>query len=533
MKNFFKKLSLKKKFGLAFAVLCFITTIVVTSALYWCVRNEVRENIRENLNHIIDLSTLIIDTNDHAVLRSKSDMDSVEYKRVQKTFKRILEKAKVTTYIYTMRQDENGEIYFVVVVGNKYVPRIANGLGIGDIYIDANPELVPIFSKIENPIVAKNFNTDDWGTWLSAFAPIFTSDGKRDGVIGVDIAASDVIKQELQFLFVAISMFLIIAPPFSMIGWWLGCHLANPILSLTEAANRIAEGDFNYKVEVKTKDEIAKLALSFNRMTEVLSKNTKFLEAEILRRKKIENEHRRLNKDLEYRVAERTKDLEIANRELEAFTFVVAHDLRAPLRNIHGFSEILIDDYGHKFDEIGLEYLRYLQESCDEMDDLIKGLLELSNSMKASIVCENIDVSAMASKILKNFCDSDPERNITISVKDNIYVWSDPKLLKIVLENLIGNAWKYTKNRNNTFIEVGSYNNQKKKYSFYVKDNGVGFDINFVEKIFLPFQRLHNSDEFPGSGIGLATVQWIIQRHRGDVWAESKIDEGAVFYVNI
>ncbi|MDT8421885.1 MAG: ATP-binding protein [Desulfuromonadales bacterium] len=530
--NPFKLYGLKRKFGFVFATLTLLTTLFLTIVLYWNIRIEVRENLREHLQHIVDLATLILDADDHATLRTRDDIGNAAYERIKATFQRILKKANNTTYVYSMRQNDKGEIEFVIVVGNEAVPNASTGLLLGDVYENPGPIIVPVFSTFEQPMVAKDFNTDKWGTWLSGFAPIKTSDGSRDGVLGVDIAASEVIKQEQQILWVALTVFILIAPFASAVGWWLGCRLAAPILSLTEGANRISRGEFDQRVTVTSKDETFELAMAFNKMTEHLSETLKNLHNEIDMRRLAEDEVRQFNQKLEMRVTDRTRELELANREMEAFTYAVAHDLRAPLRTIHGFSEVLLEDYKDVLDDEGRLFLGYLQEGSREMDDLIEGLLRLASSTRGNIASQEVDLSAVVKGVADELKRKEPDRQLTIHIAPRQTCRADPKLIKVVMENLLGNAWKYTSGKADAFIEFGSCCEDGQS-AFFVRDNGVGFDMAFSDKLFLPFHRLHQPEEFSGSGIGLATVQWLIHRHGGAVWAKSVVGEGSVFYFTL
>ena len=256
-----------------------------------------------------------------------------------------------------------------------------------------------------------------------------------------------------------------------------------------------------------------------------------FTRVEIARRQR-EEEVRELNKDLEQRVKERTAQLEATNKELDAFAYSVSHDLRAPLRAIDGFSEALLDEYRGKLDEEGKTYLRYLKEGSHEMSDLIDGLLKLSRSTRGEIALEPVDLSAMAALVAEELRRAEPERRMTIRIAPGVEVSADPRLLKVVMDNLLGNAWKYTGHTPDACIEFGTEEREGNTV-YFVRDNGTGFDMAYASKLFLPFQRLHKTSEFPGIGIGLATVERIIHRHGGQIWAQSAVGEGATFYFTL
>jgi PAS domain S-box-containing protein len=254
---------------------------------------------------------------------------------------------------------------------------------------------------------------------------------------------------------------------------------------------------------------------------------------DITERKRAEEEVRKLNIELEKRVMERTQELQGAYRELEAFSYSVAHDLRAPLRVIDGFSRILVRDYEEKLGSSGREYVEMLRGASQRMGQLIDDLLKLSQVMRTALTKEKVDLSAMASSVAGELRKTQPERRAAFVIKDGLIAEGDPNLLRLVLENLIGNAWKFTSRKEEASIEVGARVSVGAATVFFVKDNGAGFDMSYVEKLFTPFQRLHSELEFPGTGIGLATVQRIIQRHGGRIWAEGEKDKGATFYFTL
>jgi len=223
---------------------------------------------------------------------------------------------------------------------------------------------------------------------------------------------------------------------------------------------------------------------------------------------------------------------ESANRELEAFSYSVAHDLRAPLRGIDGFSQALLEDYDDKLDEEGRKYLRFVRESAQHMAELIDDLLKLSRVTRSEFRQESSDLSSLARGVLAQLQRAEPDRQVEAVVADGIVVQGDSRLLKIALENLLGNAWKFTGKRPDARIEFGSTTGNGHATHF-VRDNGAGFDQTYAGKLFGVFQRLHAATEFEGTGIGLATVQRIVSRHGGRIWAEGAVDQGATFYFTL
>ncbi|MBF0459930.1 MAG: hypothetical protein HQL87_00890 [Magnetococcales bacterium] len=224
--------------------------------------------------------------------------------------------------------------------------------------------------------------------------------------------------------------------------------------------------------------------------------------------------------------------LQAANQELEAFAFSVSHDLRAPLRAISGFSQALMEDYGDQLQGEAQTYLRMLQESSQEMGRLIDGLLQLSRVTRGEMRQEIVNLSGLADKVVASLRQAEPDRRVMVEIAPHLVVHGNAQLLMVAMENLLGNAWKYTGKTPQAEISLGSVL-QEGNTVYAVRDNGAGFDMTYRDKLFIPFQRLHRSDEFPGNGIGLATVQRIICRHGGSLWAQAEVGKGATFFFTL
>jgi signal transduction histidine kinase len=239
-----------------------------------------------------------------------------------------------------------------------------------------------------------------------------------------------------------------------------------------------------------------------------------------------------LNRELEDRVRERTAELEAANKELAAFCYSVSHDLRAPLRALDGFSDELLRCYSERLDEKGRHYLRRVRSGTQRMGNLIDDLLRLSQLSRGEMKRERVDLTGLAHAVADELRQHEPGRQVSFDIQPDLTGQGDPGLLKVALENLLGNAWKFTGKRSAATIAFGRAEHQGRP-AFFVRDDGAGFDMSHAGKLFGAFQRLHKEKDFPGTGIGLATVQRVIHRHGGQVWAEGAIEKGATFYFTL
>ena len=229
---------------------------------------------------------------------------------------------------------------------------------------------------------------------------------------------------------------------------------------------------------------------------------------------------------------EANQRLEAAVRELEAFSYSVSHDLRAPLRTISAFTHALVEDIGHLLDERSRDHLRRVLAATARMSDLIDALLELSRITRAPLGRHRVDLSAVAVAVVDDLRRRDPERVVSLTVDSDLVVQADGRLVRILLDNLVGNAWKFTTKTQAAHIEIGAKQIDGERV-YFVRDNGAGFDMAYAERLFAPFQRLHSEREFAGTGIGLATVRRIVERHGGRIWAESEVGRGATFHFTL
>ena len=294
-----------------------------------------------------------------------------------------------------------------------------------------------------------------------------------------------------------------------------------PVSQLTDYVTSLSLEDIHKKLDsslLNSRSEAGDLARAFDSMA--LRLMTAFQE--------LKNDELHLKKLVE----ERTRNLSEANRELEAFSYSVSHDLRAPLRAIDGFTEILQEDYEHLLDEDGRHYIQRIRAGVGRMNELINAMLQLSRISRQELDAVTVGIGKLAQEIAENLQESDKQRNIEFVIDQELYAAGDISLLRIMLENLLGNAWKYTARVEHAVVEFGM-RREGDEQIFFLRDNGAGFDMAYADKLFAVFGRLHQDDEFEGSGVGLATVERIIRRHGGRIWAESEPGKGAVFFFTL
>jgi signal transduction histidine kinase len=296
--------------------------------------------------------------------------------------------------------------------------------------------------------------------------------------------------------------------------------VADPIVHLAEIS-RIVSRDKDYSIRATPTgngDEPDILIAAFNEMLGRIQEREEALHE--------------AHAELEQRVAERTAQLAAANKELEAFSYSVSHDLRAPLRSIDGFSLALLEDSADRLDGEGKDHLQRIRAATQRMGMLIDDLLNLSRMTRAEIRKEAVNLSNLAHSVATGLQEAQPERRIEFRIQDRLEARADARLVQVILENLLGNACKFTSKRSSACIEFGKTNHNGSS-AYFVRDNGAGFDSAYTNRLFGAFQRLHGSAEFPGTGIGLATVQRIIHRHGGEIWAEGAVEKGATFYFTL
>jgi two-component system sensor kinase len=338
---------------------------------------------------------------------------------------------------------------------------------------------------------------------LGAYLPLSGSGWTVVYVIPTTIAFAPINELVRNIILIAAGL----AALLGFVSWIIVRQIVRPLGQLTAAAATIGTGNFTQRIELRTDDEIGKLSEEFNRMAVALFEK-------------------------EANLRQHTAQLEAANKELEAFSYSVSHDLRAPLRAIDGFSRVILEDYTDKLDDEGKRYLNIIGSNTKKMGQLIDDLLVFSRLGRQEIRVSEMDMGELAKAVSDELKLIIPERKIHFTIKPLSPIHGDQAMIRQVFVNLLSNAVKFTRPKENATIEVGG-EREGNENIYYVKDNGVGFDMQYVNKLFGVFQRLHSSEEFEGTGVGLAIVQRIIHRHGGRVWAEGKVGEGATFYFTL
>ena len=319
-------------------------------------------------------------------------------------------------------------------------------------------------------------------------------------------------------IIVSVTLFLL------TVVWCLGRTISKGIEALQKGAAAIGAGNLHYTIPALGEDEFATVAGAFNLMSAKLSESHAGLELELVARKKAAEEIEQLNRELNHTVSQ----LQGANQELEAFAYSVSHDLRAPLRAMGSFSEALVEDFGDRLEAEARDYLNEIVIGSRHMGQLIDGLLTLSRSTRGELHSDRVDLSAMASRIQGDLEQSGPQRCVHWQIDPGLSAVGDARMIEVVMNNLLGNAWKYTAGMPEPLIRIYAERDEGECF-FCIADNGAGFDMAHAGKLFQPFQRLHRQDEFPGLGIGLATVQRIIHRHGGRIEGTGEPNKGALF----
>jgi signal transduction histidine kinase len=344
----------------------------------------------------------------------------------------------------------------------------------------------------------------------------------QDRTVGIAAIRADLTimrDRRLRYIVIAGVVFLFCALGAIGTSLWFQRRISEPIIDLAKTARQISGSqDFSKRATVNSHDEIGALVETFNEMLARIQEQNRQLQ--------------QAHDALEQRVADRTAQLEAANKELESFSYSVSHDLRTPLRSIDGFSQALLEDYGDKLDDQGRSDLRRVRAATQRMAQLIDDMLNLSRVTRGEMHREVVDLTALVRNVSQELAAAEPDRKVDLAIAESVRAEGDARLFRVLLENLLRNAWKFTAKHPTAKIEFGIQTNNGKPV-YFVRDDGAGFDMAYASKLFGAFQRLHAMTEFAGTGVGLATVQRIVHRHGGRIWAEAKVDQGATFYFTL
>jgi signal transduction histidine kinase len=402
---------------------------------------------------------------------------------------------------------------------------------LGDRQVQDSAEILT-FNSVQNAQAGQNgFQIETWpdgNTYLTGYA---RSQGYLDypglGWITlvrqpIDTAFAPSYAIRNQILGIGVSLGLV----FTLIGWGIASRITKPLVQITSAANCLRESNQNCGLPViRGEDEVAALSASLTALVNALTQ-------EIGERKQAEGEVRALNAHLEQRVTERTAQLEMTNKQLESFSYSVSHDLRAPLRAIIGFSNIIVDDLRDQLTAETAGYMNKVRDNARRMNQLIADLLAFARMGQQPIQKQFCALDEIARNVLDDLLEGQAERPRQLEIESVPPCQGDPALLKQVMVNLLSNALKFTQGREVPHIHFGCLQTDDSP-TYFVRDNGAGFDMRYAEKLFNVFQRLHRAEDFEGTGVGLAIVEQIIRRHGGRIWAEAEVDKGATFYFTL
>jgi signal transduction histidine kinase len=346
------------------------------------------------------------------------------------------------------------------------------------------------------------------------------SEGNLVGYVYLRADLRDIDQRLRRYALISFVVLLLALMVALLVSSVFGKSVSRPIVELAQTAQQVSR-DKDYGIRARPSAESSELSVlvnSFNDMLKEIQERDRALQ--------------RAHDELEHRVSERTRELVSANRELEAFSYSVSHDLRGPLDSLNGLAYVLLARLGPKLDPENRELIEHIRSSGRRMTELIEDLLNLSRVTTSVIHVEKVDLTQIARSIFEELRRTAPGRQVEFMAPPREEAYGDAHLLRIVMENLLRNAWKYTSHHEHACIELGRIAKEGQPV-YFVRDDGTGFDPRNANRLFQPFQRLHSTAEFPGNGIGLATVRRIIQRHGGEVWAEGAVEKGATFYFTL
>jgi signal transduction histidine kinase len=514
-----KCLRLQTKLGIAFSALVIITSALLTLALFFTIRHRLREDIYKRLQNIVSLAALQVDGDLHSKLTEPNQESGAEYLRIKWTLQKIRNCSPDIRYVYTWRFNNDGKLVFVVDAETD--PKEVSHLG--DIYhCEKEDELLRKLASIKGAATDDEFTSDQWGLWLSGYAPFYKSDGSREGILGMDIAAADVLAQERKLLSVAVLAFVCTIPLGMAAGGLLGRKLAWPIKKLTVASERLAEGDLNYRVQLHCSNEIGTLSQAFNRMAQKLQEEIQARGSEIERRSKTEKKLAELNRELESTVNE----LSEANRELSEVAYIAAHDLKTPARAVGSLASMMLAQYGSRLDEEAGKELGMIVAKAEKMNELLDGMLEYCRLERHTGNCRQLDTNRVVEEVLANIR---PPDTVKITIENKLpVVECEQEHMMLLFKHLITNAIKFM-DKPEGLIKIAC-TDKDDFWRFSVSDNGQGIEQKYYKKIFKLFQTLDTHDNSEGIGLGLTIAKKIVEMYQGAIWVESKLGVGSTFF---
>jgi len=517
-----RHLRLQTKLALSFSLVAIIASALLTFALYLTVKTRLREDIRQRLYDIVNIAALQVDADAHATLVDPAQEGSDTYMRIKRVLQNIRDRATDIRFVYTWRRNSDGQLIFVVDAETD--PNEISHLG--DVYDSAEPSILAQLAALEHTTVDEELNADQWGVWLSGYAPFHRADGGMEGILGIDVAASKVLSYERRFLWVALGAFCATMPLVMLLGWLFGRKLAGPIVKLTTGSRHIAEGDLTQRVPIQSNDEVGTLAKTFNAMTRTLQESIMRRDQEIVSRKKAESGLEALNRELKFTIQELTE----ANRQLQEFASIASHELKEPLRAIGTLASMMAQDYRDRLDEEGQRSLEILVGRAKRMSSFMDGLVVYSKLGQATGKNEEVNLNNTLKEVITQL--HTPEKHVEVTIENELpVVMGEETHIMQVFRNLLDNAIKYM-DKPKGLVSIGCAEDDG-FWKFRVADNGPGIEERYFEKIFKIFQILSTRDVRESTGMGLAVVRKIVEMYGGRVWVQSKTGIGSTFFFSL
>jgi signal transduction histidine kinase len=518
-----KSVKFQTKLALAFSLLAVLISSFLVLTLYLHFRGRLRQDLRQRLHDVVAMAALQLDgavADDHATLTDPNQEGNPTYLQIKRLLQQINERATDTRFAYTWRRQPDGQLIFVVDAETD--PNEISHLG--EIYDSGDPAILASLATLGDVMTDNEPNPDKWGVWLSGYAPFYRSDGQMEGILGLDISATNVLAHERQFLWTALAVLAATVPLMVVLGFWFGQSLAAPIVKLTRSAERIAQGDLTHRVSVEGQDETHVLAQSFNKMTDTLCAAIIHRDTEIRSRKKAESAMQVLNVDLQASV----QRLSQANDELRKFASITSHDLKTPLRGILVLAHWFAADCAEGLNDTGREYLDLLAQRANRMYNLIEAVHQYTSvGYRDSRV--TVDLNELVAHVVSRLA---PPQHVGIAIEGRLpLVHYDKDRITQVFAHLLDNAVKFMDKPVGRIVircaeETGCW-------TLSIADNGPGIEEKYHQKVFELFQTLSTKDESDTTGMGLSIAKKIVESYGGDIWIDSVVGEGTTIFFTL